>query len=119
MITEQDILAFLDGLGATTRAIAATLKQRGIRGQRYSAFGCPLAIALRQHFALPELDIGVTPNRIRCWYTVEDWRISIPLSKAMAAFVWLFDWGHYPALESPSHPATADLSRNATPGENS
>ena len=77
------------------RAIAAYLRQEGIRGRRDDFLRCPVAQFLLRRVAVAPGELQVTG----CWVFVPAQYVAVPLPEEVIAFIWAFDWGHFPALE--------------------
>lgn len=86
----QMILQPLLDLGSSPKAIAASLKKKGIRGG-HDQDDCPLAKELRKHYK-DEIEVNNEHIKIN--------GITIDTPKVLSSFVDRYDGGDYPELET-------------------
>lgn len=98
-----DVAEFLDCLGATPSAVAATLEALGVKGRPGTACECPIARAVARGF---NADVAfATKSNVSAWLTQPDGPDAQPLPTLgcetpdpVAQFIERFDDGRYPYL---------------------
>jgi hypothetical protein len=85
-------------LGGTSDSIAATLKEKGIKGKRGSSCNCPIANYLRKQGF-----VGVSVSRWEIDAAVGEWgvdalTVTTHTSNPIHFFINRFDDGNYPEL---------------------
>ena len=97
----EQVIKLLDDLGDTPNKIAASLKEKGIKGKPSDNESCPIAIFLIQEGASYDRFCSVGCNRIILYLPGgRGANIMIPTSTPIRAFTMDFDYGKYPELES-------------------
>ena len=95
-MNKEQAKQLLDGLGSSSRKVAATLRAQGIKGGVRKAMSCPISNYLKKHGAI---GVGTSPG-----YAVlyeEQWEeITLPIAVKM--FVASFDRGRFSDLQDKS-----------------
>lgn len=99
--TTEELVATLGELGSA-EAIADFFLREGVRGRRYSRFGCPVAKWL--HVVTGERHV-VNPTAVRRVYGPGGEGTRIGLPREAADFICDFDAGMFPALVVGQAPA--------------
>lgn len=94
-------LHLLTGLGDTPDLVAGSLLRAGVTGVRQRTTACPIAVYLTGQ--LPEVEAAVSGEMITLWLPGPD-LVEVVTPPAVAAFVALFDMGHFGDL-LPKPPA--------------
>jgi hypothetical protein len=89
MMTEQQALDLLNGMGQTADEVAAFLKEKGITGRVALALHCPVAAYLSSQGG----DIG---GAVYTQYASQNVLVKVP--EPVFAFIRAFDAGKYPEL---------------------
>ena len=95
----MDLKAALDALGSTKDAIARTLRDKGIKGERRSACNCPIAQYLRTCGWSGWSRVEVSGRGVSAYDDLAP-PVRVSLPAAVFSFVLAFDGGCYPELEA-------------------
>lgn len=90
------IFQLLESLGSTPTAVADNLRQRGIKGWRGSACGCPIARLVER-----ELAGAVNQPAVVDGATVEVDGVQVTVPPPVEDFIARFDRGWYSDLRDP------------------
>ena len=91
MITEQQALELLNGMGKTADEVAAFLTEKGIKGNHATGFTCPV-----NNYLISQG--GETTAAIYEYYVCLHIVMLVP--KPVYKFIRAFDDGKYPELEN-------------------
>jgi hypothetical protein len=103
--TPTNIRDLLVALGSTSEQVATTLLLRGIRGKQGKAASCPIANYLGSffpgyNFSAIQADVFVFVSRYVFTRVNGFDPIKVPNPVAVADFVFEFDRGYHPELQS-------------------